>query len=253
MAARGLGRLLLAFFASLAPARHWPKWDLPAATLAPVSAMTTVAVGLLVGLDGFLRYAAGIGETMAPLATENAGGLFSIGMGISALSLPTFALLTPLGLFSTYLFASGILRGAMAVAGSPGGDPLLTLADGLVHPVLRERAREREAAARSLLEGPEVADALVTGAEAGIPEADWVVVASRLKPGWERGVFVVTTDRWWRLGAPRDRRGAEGLRALYPLHAVAAAEVMRRSVYYDHPRLSALALVSVPAAPDNEP
>lgn len=226
---------------------------MPTAPLAPVSAVATVAVGLLVGFDGFMRYAARVGETMAPLATESGGGLFSIGMGISALSLPSFALLTPVGLASTYLFVSGVARGAMAVAGSPAGDPLLTLADAVIHPWLRERAREKAAAARSLLEGPEVADVLVTGAEAGIPEADWVVIASRLKPGWERGVFVVTTDRWWRIGSPRDRRGAEGLRALYPLHAVAAAEVMRRSVYYDHPGLSALPLVPVPGAPENEP
>ena len=208
--------------------------------MAPVSAAATVAAGVLIGFDGFLRYAARVGETMAPLAHETAGGPFSIGMGVSALSLPTFALLTPLGLFSSYLFVSGIVRAAMVAAGSPGGDPILTLADGVIGPMVRERARERAVAERAALEGPEVADVLALGADLGFPDAEWVVIASRLKPGWECGVFVVTTDRWWRIGAACDRRLAGGLRALYPLHAVAAAEVIRRSVYYDHPQLSAL-------------
>ncbi|MFI5184426.1 MAG: hypothetical protein ACHQNV_08510 [Vicinamibacteria bacterium] len=213
--------------------------------MAPFSAIATVAAGFLIGFEGFMRYAARVGETMAPLAHETAGGPLSIGMGVSALSLPTFALLTPLGLFSTYLFVSGIVRGAMVAAGSPGGDPILTLADGVIEPIVRERARERAAAERAALEGPEVADVLVAGAEAGLPEAEWVVIASRLKPGWERGVFVVTTDRWWRIGAACDRRFPEGLRALYPLHSVAAVEIIRRSVYYDHPQLSALGAETV--------
>jgi len=212
--------------------------------MAPVSAAATVGAGVLIGFDGFLRYAARVGETMAPLAHETAGGPFSIGMGVSALSLPTFALLTPLGLFSSYLFVSGIVRAAMVAAGSPGGDPILTLADGVIGPMVRERARERAVAERAALEGPEVADVLALGADLGFPDAEWVVIASRLKPGWECGVFVVTTDRWWRIGAACDRRLAGGLRALYPLHAVAAAEVIRRSVYYDHPQLSALAAPS---------
>jgi hypothetical protein len=219
--------------------------------MAPVSAAASVAAGVLIGFGGFMRYAARVGETMAPLAHETAGGPFSIGMGVSAFSLPTFAFLTPLGLFSTYLFVSGIVRAAMVVAGSSGGDPILTLADGWIEPRVRERARERAAAERAALEGPEVADRLVPGTEAGFPEAEWVVISSRLKAGWERGVFVVTTDRWWRIGMPSDRRHPEGLRAHYPLHAVAAAEVIRRSVYYDHPQLSALA-GAPPAAPPTD-
>jgi hypothetical protein len=217
--------------------------------MAPFSAAATVVAGVLIGFGGFMRYAARVGETMAPLAYEHAGGPFSIGMGISAFSLPTFALLTPLGLFSTYLFVSGIVRAAMVAAGSPGGDPILTLADGMIGRVVRERVRERAAAGRAALEGPEVADVLVSGPEAGFPEAEWVVISSRLKEGWDRGVFVVTTDRWWRIGAPCDRRSPEGLRAHYPLHAVAAAEVIRRSVYYDHPQLSALGAAAAQVAP----
>ena len=199
-----------------------------------------MAAGFLLGFCGFMRYAARVGETLAPLTTENGGGIVSVGMGTSMLSLPTFAFFTPLGLLSTYLFVSGIARSAMAVAGTPGGDPLLALADGLIHSRLRDRAREEAAAERAALEGPEVADMLTPGADLGFPDAEWVVIASRLKPGWAPGVFVVTTDHWWRIGAACDRRLAQGLRALYPLHAVAPAEVIRRFVYYDHPLLSAL-------------
>jgi hypothetical protein len=236
-------------FAAFLPARHWSRWDVPTAPLAAVSAICTAAAGFLLGFGGFMRYAARVGETLAPLATEDGGGIFSIGMGISILSLPTFAFFTPLGLLSTYLFVSGIARSAMAVAGVPGGDPILALADGLIRPRLRDRAREEAAAERAALEGPAVADVLAPGADVGFPDAEWVVIASRLKPGWECGVFVVTTDRWWRIGAACDRRLADGLRALYPLHAVAAVEVIRRSVFYDHPLLSALHAAPEPAAP----
>lgn len=236
-------------FLAFLPARHWPRWDLPAAPLAGVSAACAIAAGVLVGFDGYMRYAAGVAETLAPLSGETGGGIFCIGMGMSALSLPTFAFFTPLGLLCTYLVLSGIARIAMVLAETPGGDPLLALADGWLHGRRRDRERETAAADRAALEGPEVADVLVPGAEIGFPDAEWVVVASRVKPGWEPGVIVVTTDRWWRIGAVCDRRLREGLRALYPLHAVAAAEVIRRSVYYDHPRLSALGAVTDAPAP----
>jgi hypothetical protein len=242
---RLLGGVLLAFL----PARHWARWDLPAAPLALVSAASTVAAGCLLGLDGYLRYAGRVGEILAPLSGETGDGIFSVGMGMSALSLPTFALFTPLGLLCTYLVLSGIARVTMVLAGTPGGDPVLALADGWLHGRRRDRARETAAADRAALEGPEVADILTPGSELGFPDAEWVVVASRVKPGWQPGVIVVTTDRWWRIGAACDRRRPEGLRALYPLHAVAAAEVIRRSVYYDHPQLSALAAATDAPAP----
>lgn len=66
------------------------------------------------------------------------------------------------------------------------------------------------------------------------------MIASRLKPGWDNSVFVVTTDRSYRIADAHDRRTPEGLRRFYVLHAVGQAEVIRRSVFYDHPQLSAL-------------
>jgi hypothetical protein len=158
---------------------------------------------------------------------------------LASASVPFTFLLTPPGLLSAYLVLSGLLRVAMAVADAPGGDPLLTLADHF----LRERRlrveQERALARRAALEGPEVPDLLLSGSEAGFPDAEWVVVASRLKPGWEAGAFVVTADRWYKLGPRQDRQQPDGLRAFYPLGPVAATEVIRRAVPYDHPRLSA--------------
>jgi len=63
-----------------------------------------------------------------------------------------------------------------------------------------------------------VPDRLVTGPAAGIPDAELVVVASRQKPGWERGVFVITPDAWYRLGEPIDRLQPEGEWAVRVYH-----------------------------------
>ena len=65
-----------------------------------------------------------------------------------------------------------------------------------------------------------------------------VVVASRQKPGWERGVFVITPDAWYRLGEPIDREMPAGLRTLYPLTELRDLEVRRKSVEYTLPPLT---------------
>jgi hypothetical protein len=83
-----------------------------------------------------------------------------------------------------------------------------------------------------------VSDVLLTGRDGGAPEADFVLVCSRRKEGWELGVFVVTPEKWYRIGRPFDRRYPGGLRVLYPLSEVGGAEIIRRSVAYDLPRLS---------------
>jgi hypothetical protein len=224
---------------SLFPRRHWPRWALPAEALALVSALLTTAAGILVGLDGFLSYAGRV-AAVANRVPASADVPFDPAMAVSMLSIVGFAFATPLGLACSYLTLSGVVRAVATVADAPMGDPLATIVDGFVHARLVRRAGERTVAARNAREGPAAPDVLLPGAEAGIPAAEWVVVASRLKEGWDVGVFVVTTDRWYRLGPRQDRETPEGLRAFYPLEAVASTEVLRRSVYYDHPRLSAL-------------
>lgn len=243
---RVLGRAAAGIAVAILPRRHWSRWAVPAEPLSSLSAVLTIATGLLVGLEGFLRYAARIASAGLSLPPPE-GVMFDPAMALSMLSIFAFALATPLGIACTYMVLSGVARSLMAAAGSPGGDPLLTIIDGRVHRRLRRRAEEREVALRHAREGPAVPDVLVKGEEAGIPDAEWVVISSRLKAGWDRGVFVVTTDRWYRLGAREDRQSAEGLRAVYPLEPVAATEVIRRSVHYDHPWLSAPHSTKAPA------
>jgi hypothetical protein len=115
---------------------------------------------------------------------------------------------------------------------------VLSLADAVVRRRLAERRRRREEDDRHAQEGPEVADVLVTGASVGIPEAVYAVLASRLKHGWEPGVFVLTDDARFRLGERRDRRYRDGLRAVYPLLEVPEVEATRRRVTYSLPLLS---------------
>ncbi len=83
-----------------------------------------------------------------------------------------------------------------------------------------------------------VADVLVTGRALGVPEAAYAIIASRLKPEWQPGVFVLTEDERFRIGEPFDRRFPDGLRIVYPLLAVPAAEATRRRVSYALPPLS---------------
>ena len=62
-----------------------------------------------------------------------------------------------------------------------------------------------------------------------------MVIASRRKPGWEPGVFVITDRGWYRLGAPAERDTPAGLRTLYPLTEVRDQEVLRKGVHYAFP------------------
>jgi hypothetical protein len=149
-------------------------------------------------------------------------------------------LLTPQGLVSAYLFVAGSLRAVASAAGPTPGDPLLFAVRAVYRRYRRRSDAERAEAARRALEGPETADVVQPGPTPEHPNACWVVAASRVKPGWEKGVFVVTTDRWYRIADAFDRRTDAGLRRFYVLDAVGQAEVIRRSVYYDHPQLSVM-------------
>ncbi len=199
------------------------------------SAVFSMLLGFYLGFRGFLAYAAGVAESSLQLTDE-----IGFSMSVSAFSLFLFALTTPTGLLATYLFLSGALRAVAAVAGEVRGDPLLSLADSLVDTRRKRQAVAQAIAVRAALEGPELPDVLERGEAAGFPDAEWVVIASRLKPGWENGVFVVTQDRWYRILRRIDRPTLDGLKAVYLLGSVGQAEVLRRSVAYEHPQLSAL-------------
>ncbi len=197
--------------------------------------MAQAAVGFLLGLDGYLRYAGQVAEGTSRL-TDAVG--FSI--GVSGLSLFAYVMFTPQGLLSAYLFLAGTFRAIASAVGPTPGDPLLAAGRVLYRRYRRRSEAERAQAARQALEGPAAPDVLDRGPTPEHPDALWTVIASRTKPGWDRGVFVVTTDRWYRIAEVADRATEAGLRRVYVLEPVGAAEVIRRSVYYDHPELSLL-------------
>ena len=223
--------------ASLLPHRHWrrlPSW-LPMESAACVSGVATLFVGAAIGIPGFLEHA---GVTVS-LANETMlkYDYWQRGMagGFSALSIFTFLLLTPKGWATLYLIGTGAVRAVAAWFDDPLGDPIATIVDTQVF-ARQDRRRAIDAKNnREALEGPEIADRVVSGEKAGIPGCDFVIVSSRRKPGWERGVVVFTTSACYRIGEPVERTITGRLRTLYPLSEHKDLEAVRKSVEYDLP------------------
>lgn len=251
-----VGRWVLAVAAAMLPRRLWPRWNgwLPMEPAALLSSLATFLAAFAVGIPSFLHYAARAASAVADsmlgtavaINTHRAPGEAMPGSyAVSMFTLPAFLLFTPLGWLTLYLFFTGLVRAISCAAGEGHGDPLI----GLVHHVattnLRRHREQTAAAVRAAQEGLAVPDVLLTGREGGAPEAAYVVVASRVKEGWERGTFVITNDAWYRLGDPFDRRFADGLRRVYPLIVPGQAEAIRRQVRYELPPLSA----AYPSAP----
>jgi hypothetical protein len=245
-AARGLAAVPL----SMLPARYWERFPfLPVERRALLSAVLTMLAGFATGIRGFLAYAERASAIAAELTVDiarwqNQGQLapdpaMNYAPFASMLFAPVaFALVTPLGLLSTYLVLSGLARVLGSVALTPFGDPLLTGLDGLAR---RTRTRTRDRFARRRREreeGADVPDCLREGAWANLPGVDYVVVSARRKPGWEPGTFVMTPDQWYTLGTPFDMRTPDGrLRTVYPLTAQRSNEVLRKGVQYELPQL----------------
>lgn len=238
-----LPAFLAAMVAALLPHRVWhrlPIW-MPIASAAFLSGIATILLGAAIGIPGFLAHASGnvslANQAMLDEATRNPAAGYNRGyvQGFSGLSIFTFLLLTPAGWTTLYLLGSGSLRAGGAWFEDPMGDPILT---GLDYALLARGERQRTSAARrsrEALEGPELPDRVVSAAAADLPPCDLVIVASRRKAGWERGVTVFTTDAAYRIGEPVERTVAGRLRTLYPLTLHADLEVVRRSVHYDLP------------------
>lgn len=242
-------RHVLATLAGFLPRRLWNEWEgrIPIARMALASGLLAFFLGFGIGIPGFLRYAMGSSSRISDSMIQ-AGHDVNVGKapadapvrawGVSFFSLMAFAFFTPMGLLATYLVCSAVYRLAALAGHDPRGDPLLSVADAGLRRLAGKISRDRMIAAREAQEGPAVPDVLLRGKDAGVPEADFVLVASRIKPDWEPGVVVVTSEKWYRIGTPFDRRLAGGVRRLYPLTQLAAAEVLRRSVAYELPRLS---------------
>ncbi|MCU0242634.1 MAG: hypothetical protein MUF51_09470 [Vicinamibacteria bacterium] len=239
---------LLAIPLACAPRRYWKALDehLPVARMVLISSLLTVMLGFGLGLQGFLRHGQELASAhntatldLAYRSDGRPGQVTSAApVAFNMLAFFSFLLLTPQGWLSGYLVLSGLTRGLTIAVFEPEGDPLLTLGDHVLRNRLG-RAREHSAAReREAREGPEQPDLLVKGETLGL-ECDLVVVASRRKPGWDKGVFVVAETGRYRIAEPIDREFPQGLRALYPLTEARDLEAMRRWVPYQLPAQSA--------------
>jgi hypothetical protein len=233
--------LVVAVFAAVLPYRLWQY--LPAfleiESAAFLSGIGTLFIAAAVGIPGFLSHAAQAAslanETMIKaemhrITDYNSGKA----MGFSGLSIFTF-MVTPVGLVTMYLAGSGTARAIAAWFDDPMGDPILTGIDALFFGAWRRSQAGVARTTRRILEGPDTADRVVSGSAAGIPDCDVVVVATRRKPGWDRGVVVITEAGCYRIGNPVERTIAGRLRTLYPLSEHRDLEVIRKSVHYDLP------------------
>lgn len=229
--------------ASLLPRRVWPRFPSSFSMNQGAfwSGLATFFLGAAIGIPGFLAHAhatsslaidAQLHETFT---NPDAGYSQGMAQGFAGLSIFTFLLLTPMGWLTLYLIAGGGLRMAAAWFDDAVGDPILTGVDALL---VRARTRRHErvtGSERAALEGPETPDRVVSPEKAGIPGCDLVIVASRRKPDWERGVAVFTADKTYRLGEPVEQTIAGRLRYLYPLTEHTDFEAIRRSVRYEVP------------------
>jgi hypothetical protein len=232
------------------PRRYWPTLEtwIPVSRAGLASALATVALAAALAIPAFYRHAernAGLAidltlqatgwRAVQPGATMPSDKIATATWGASFFSLFSFAFLTPIGLLCTYLGFTGTVRAVSTVADDARGDPILTMLDAVVRRAGRTAEARRARRSRERLEGPEVPDRLLPGRAAGFPDADYVIVSSRRKPDWEPGVFVVTREKWYKLGTPIDRQMAGGLRTLYPLTELRTQEVLRRGVPYELP------------------
>ncbi len=253
--ARLLGSLMrfaAAVPAGLLPCRYWPRLEqhVPVSRAALASAIATLAVAGIVGVPAFFRHSEASADRAAETMLQATGwrvptpgskapssSRATTTWLSSYLAFLSFGLLTPAGLFSAYLGLTAVVRAACVASDEPIGDPLLTALDAVVRRTSGGRRAHQAQLARERLEGPEVADRLIPGRAAGFPDADCVVVASRRKPDWTAGAFVITSEKWYRLGNPVERQTPGGLRTLYPLTELRDAEVVRRGIHYDLPAL----------------
>lgn len=239
---------VLAVFAAYLPSRYWPAlaW-LPIRNAALPSAILSIVAGAVVGLGGFLTYSERVGRETSALIVKAAEAQLtgrlphdpSLNIApVAVAALTPFAfLITPLGLLATYLIVTGFARMITWVVHEPSGDPILTAIDTAIR---RASGRARDALerhARESEEGAEEPDRLYVAEWAGVADADLVVVASRRKPEWEAGTFVITPEKWFVLRAPFDLRLPDGLRTIYPLKELTTNDVLRKGVSYELPLL----------------
>ena len=237
----GVLRAFGALIAAMLPRRYWTRFEpvLPVSRMVPAAAIVTMLAGAAIGIPGFFTY---LEQTVAQnnaLYLEAAARArtddFPLPSALSGLAFFTFILLTPQGWASSYLVLTGFVRLVGAHFDDPHGDFVLTLADAGVRRVGAATARRAAIDNRHLLEGPEVRDRIVHGAQLGLPDAAVVVVASRLKEGWAVGAVLLSDRGAFRILAVEDRTIGGRLRCLYSLTPHEDLEVFRRAVQYRFP------------------
>jgi hypothetical protein len=238
-AARGL----VAVGCAMLPRRYWPVLDefFPVTEAAAPSGILTIVLAAAIGIPGFLHHAkaesdAHADAVAAALGTPDTVANRQFLSGVNGLALFTFLLVTPAGWATMYLGLTGLVRSAGAWFDDPHGDFLLTLADAALVRSRRDRMTRNARVAREALEGPEVADRLVPGSQAGLPDAELVIIASRRKAGWDAGTVLLTDGPSYRVGTIVERTMHGRLRTLYPLTEHKDFEAFRRTVRYDLPR-----------------
>ena len=249
----GMIRIVLALFACILPRGVWIRWTdrLPLTHMVLPSAILTLGIGAVFGVVGYLDFAldtaSRTNQALLEIAEQQSSGAAarsvdaSAGMAASLtmLAMITFAFFTPKGITCTYLTLSGLYRVLAWVANEPQGDPLLGFlrvcalgATGRTRQGLAKIERERR-------EGREVPDRMLLGVDCGFPRADLVVYASRQKSDWTHGTVLFTRRGCFRVGEAIERDTPEGLRTLYPLTEVGQADVMRKIVRCELPRIDA--------------
>jgi len=240
-------RWVAAVAAGIAPRGVWPALErqLPLRSAAAASGLVTLLTGFFIGVGGFFTFATQLASAnnnwmLAQVAAPATTGDAAVGLvpyGVSVLTLFIFIFFTPTGLFALYLTASGTLRAISAWFDDPSGDFVLSGLQWAATTMFEKNRRERGQIARERLEGADAPDVLQTGAWAGLPDADYVVLAARRKAEWNAGAIVLTSSDWYKLGVPFDIQTPAGLRTAYPLKKMETVEVVRRGIQYELPRL----------------
>jgi hypothetical protein len=225
--------------AAMVPRRYWPALDgfVPASRAAAVAALLTMGAGVALGFFGLfahLREVASLNNAAyLEAAVRHGGEELPLPSALSGLSLFTFVLLTPQGWLSSYLAISGLVRTVGSQFDDPHGDFVLTLVDAGARRVATSTIRRGATANRHRLEGPRARDRVVPGNRVGLAVADVVIIASRIKDGWEPGTIVLSNRGEFRILDCEDRTIDGRLRRLYPLARVGDLQAFRRTVTYE--------------------
>ncbi len=230
--------------AAFAPSRWWRDLDehVPVTSSAILSGILTIVAAAALGIPGFLAYAQALSDRNVAVFLEAAVKPEAVGVldssalaGMTGLALFTFLFLTPAGLATVYLGATGFLRTIAAWFDDDVGDPILTAIDAAVSLAFRRTQKRVRRSRRESLQGPEMPDRVVRGAALGLADAELVIVSSRAKEGWDRGTVVIACETCYRVGTIEERTIAGRLRTLYPLTEHRDLEAFRRAVHYEMP------------------